>query len=214
MADEQPTIATAQNGTAQGEQRPPATEKQQPQGAQTNTALDLEKELQKIRSQAGREAAEAKRAAEQARQEAAALRQQMRAIQTRDMDEVELPKFERDEARQYAASLEQQLQQMQQQIQRERDIAQIASKTGAPREIIESAEDYADAWSRAADWLRENATTAAERKQAERAEKQAANAVDVGGGKPHNEADWDTRLSKARKSGSAVELARLLVNNK
>lgn len=212
MADESSTIATAQNGTAQGDsQRPPATETQQPQGSQ-NTAIDLEKELQRIRSQAGREAAAARQAAEQARQEAAALRQQMRAIQTKDMDEMELSKFQRDEIQQYAASLERELAATRQQVQREKDIAAIISKTGAPREIIEAAEDYGDAWSKAADWLRENATTAAERKQAERAEKQAANAVDTGGGKPHNSADWNTRFSEARKSGSALELARLLVN--
>lgn len=211
MADENGILATAQNGTAQGDsQRPPATEMQQPQGAQ-NTALDLEKELQRIRSQAGREAAEAKRAAQQAQADAAALRQQLRAIQTKDMDEMELSKFQRDETAEYARSLEMQLQQMQQQVQRERDIVTIISKTGAPREIIESAADYADAWSKAAEWLKENATTSAERKQAERAEKQAANAVDTGGGKPHNSADWNTRFSEARKSGSALELARLLV---
>lgn len=215
MADETTTIATAltEPGTAQGGQaQPPAQPGNTASTAQDKTpALDLEKELQRIRSQAGREAAAARQAAEAAQREAAALRAQMREQRLSQMDAAERPAFERDEALQYAQHLQQQLVAAQDAAQRERDIAEIVSETGAPREVLDEAQNLHDAWRRAAKWQKENATTQTERRAAELAERRAANAVDLGGGKPNTPADRVAEdFDKAMRSGDAIAYARLL----
>lgn len=214
MADETTTIATAltEPGTAQGGQaQPPAQGSSTPPESQGKPAIDLERELQRIRSQAGREAAAARQAAEAAQREAAALRAQMREQRLSQMDAAERPVFERDEALQYAQQLQQQLVAAQDAAQRERDIAEIVSETGAPREVLDEAQNLHDAWRRAAKWQKENATTQTERRAAELAERRAANAVDLGGGKPNTPADRVAEdFDKAMRSGDAIAYARLL----
>lgn len=206
MVDETTATGTASTDTStapNGQAQPPAPQGQTP-------AVDLEKELQKIRSAAGREAAAARAAAQQAAAEAAALRQQLRSIQVGGMDELEKAKFERDEAWQAAQALQAQLQTTQTLSQKERDIAELQQEYGVPRSELEEATDYADAVRRARAWEKAQRDALIEAEIAKRTRKAEANAVDIGGGKPHNSDDFGEKLKEARKTGSAYELARLL----
>ena len=185
MADEQGTIATAQNGTAQGDTTQPlATDTQQPQEAQQKPALDLEKELQRNKSQMGREAAEAKRAAQAAHERAAAAERQIRDARLANMDDLERSKFERDEAFQYAESVRRQAAADAQNLQRERDIADLMQEYGAPREAFDDATDYADAVRKGRAYEKAQREAQIEEAVAKRLQKAEANAPDLGGGRP------------------------------
>lgn len=188
MADETTTTATASDvSTAQGGQtQPPAQPGSQAQAPQATNppAVDIEKELQRIKSQMGREAAEARRAAQAAQDRAAAAERQIREQRLAGMDDLERSKFERDEAYAYARSVEQQAQVGQQNIQRERDIADLMAEYGAPREVFDEATDYTDAIKRARAYEKRNREKQIEETVTKRLQKAEANSVDLGGGAP------------------------------
>ena len=180
MALENEANGTAQldPGTAQNAQnQPPNQAETAPAStARTNPAPDVEKELQRLRSEQGRIAAAARRAEEAANQ----LRQQNRTLQMRDMSDVERLQFERDEAYQYAQSLEQQSAERAREQARQEDLQRIANETGAPLDLLQDAESPQDAWTRAIKHLK-STTPAAREAEAERSE---ANRPYLGSGAP------------------------------
>lgn len=219
MADESSTIATAsQASTAQGAEttQPPGTETQQPQAAQGRTpAPDLEKELQKLRSQMGREVAEAKRRAEAAERQAQAIAQRDREQRLNGMDDLERAQFERQEAINYAESVRQQSLAAQQAAQRERDIAELCAEYGAPREIFDEATDYADAIKRARAYEKAQRAAQVEEEVEKRTRKVEANLPDLGGGKPSTAASrHDDELKAAWKQKDAKSYVLGILNSR
>lgn len=170
--------ALTEQGTAPstGNQPPNQAETAPASTARTNPAPDVEKELQRLRSEQGRIAAAARRAEEAANQ----LRQQNRTLQMRDMSDVERIAFERDEAISYAQSLEQQRAVEAQEQARQEDLRRIAEETGAPLDLLQDAESPQDAWTRAIKHLK-STTPAARQAEQERSE---ANQVYLGSGAP------------------------------
>lgn len=214
MADENARAATASDmSTAQpGQAQPPAQGSSTPQAPQDKTpAVDLEKELQRIKSQMGREAAEARRRAEAAERQAAEATRQIREKRLSEMDELERARFERDEAFQSASYLQQQVQQQAQNAQRERDVTELMADYGAPREIFDDATDYADAVRKARAYEKAQRDAEIEERVQKRLAKAEANAPDLGGGKPHDHDSFSAKLKEAKVEVSAVKLAKLLV---
>lgn len=214
MADETTVTSTAldMSTASTGNTQPPAQGSSTPQAPQDKTpAVDLEKELQRIKSQMGREAAAARRAAEEAQARAAAAERQIREQRLSGMDELERAKFERQEAFDYASAMQQQAQQAQIARQREQDIAELMTDYGAPREIFDDAVDYADAVRKARAYEKAQRDAEIEERVQKRLAKAEANAPDLGGGKPHDHDSFSAKLKEAKGKVSAVELAKLLV---
>jgi hypothetical protein len=212
MADETNITGTAQldPATAQdGQVQPPAQAAVAAPAstAQTKPAPDVEKELQKLRSEQGRIAAQARRAEEAAAQ----LRQQNRTLQMRDMSDVERLQFERDEAYQFANATQQQLADQERERARQEDLQRIASLTGAPLESLQDAQSPHDAWERAVNHLKAT-TPAAQAQQQERTE---ANAVYLGGGAPSTpNSRHEQALRQAVADGDPIAYVRLLREGK
>ena len=214
MADENARTATAsETSTAQpGQAQPPAQPSNPASTTQDKTpALDMEKELQRIKSQMGREAAAARRAAEEAQARAAAAERQIREQRLSGMDELERAKYERDEAFQNAGYLQQQIQQQAQNAQRERDVAELMADYGAPRETFDDATDYADAVRKARAYEKAQREAQIEERVQKRLAKAEANAPDLGGGKPHDHDSFNAKLKEAKGKVSSFELAKLYV---
>jgi hypothetical protein len=148
--------------------------------AQTKPALDVEKELQRLRSEQGRIAAAARRAEEQA----AALRAQNRTLQMRDMSDVERLQFERDEAYQYAQQTQAQLQEAEaarlREEARQADLADIAEEAGVPLSELQAAQSPQEARRIAFQFIKSNASS---NREAE-AERSEANRPYLGSGAP------------------------------
>lgn len=205
MADETTTIATAsQASTAQGDSvSPPAGASDKPASPQINPA-DLEKELQKVRSQMGREVAEARRQAEEARRQAQAIAQRDREQRLSGMDDLERAQFERNEAAQHIQHLQQQLVDAQNAREREQALNNLASEYGVPREVLEEATDYRDAELRARAYEKEQLEERINAKVEERIRKAEANAPDIGGGRPSTATSrYDDELREAWKRKDA-----------
>lgn len=183
--------ATAPNST---DQTPNHTDASPVSAAQTTAQVNAEKELQRLRSQAGRELAEARRLAEQARLAAEQIRGENRQLRMRDMSDAERLQFERDEAIQFANSTNAELQAERQRIanaaQRAADMQQVSDETGIPVSELAEAESFDAAWKLGVAYMK-NKSPAAQQEQAERA---AANAPFVGGGRPNTPV---TRKDKA-----------------
>jgi len=208
MADETTTNATAlETGTAQGEQtQPPAGASNTPASPQT---ADLEKELQRVRSQMGREVAEAKRRAEAAERQAQAIAQRDREARLSQMDDVERAKFEGDEVKQYAQYLESQLRDAQNARERDAALTEISEEYGVPRDALNEATDYASAVKLARDYEKKNREKIIEEAVEKRTRKVEANAPDIGGGKPSTPASRQEetfREAARRKDGRAYIL--------
>ena len=118
----------------------------------------------------------------QYQQQAAAAAAELERQRMSGMDDLEQAQYR---AAQYEAQLRQYQQQMeynQLAYQRQADIQAIAAETGAPPELLEQAENFADAWRLATKHLKQNAETVAKTRAAELVERIEANAVDIGGG--------------------------------
>ena len=148
--------------------------------ARTNPALDVEKELQKLRSEQGRISANARRAEENAEQ----LRQQNRTLQMRDMSDVERITFERDEAYGYANSERTLRQEGEAERAREaarlEDLREIAEESGVPFSALENAQSPQEARRIAFTHIKSTTPAAREAEQ----ERTEANAVYLGSGAP------------------------------
>lgn len=219
MADEQTTIATAQNGTAQGDSNnPPATGGNTPQVSQGKPpAIDLEKELQKVKSQMGREVAAARREAEAARQQAQAIAQRDREQRLNGMDDLERTQYLSQEKDQHIGYLQQQLTNERNERDKEQAIAKLTTKYGVPREVIESATDYADAQEKAEAWRDEHLEERIAAEVEKRTRKVEANAPDLGGGTPSTASsrqDDDLRDAWKRKDAQSYVSGILKSRNK
>lgn len=144
--------------------------------AQIDPALEAKRELQRIKSEQGRIAAQARRAQEDVQR----LQAQNRELVMRDMTEVERLKFERDEAYGFANATQAQLQDQERERARQADLQQIAETTGAPVEELQDAESPQAAWAKAVDYMKRQSQPA----RAAAAERSEANAVYLGGGAP------------------------------
>jgi hypothetical protein len=163
-----------------GNQPPNQAEPAPASTARTNPAPDVEKELQRLRSEQGRIAAAARRAEEAANQ----LRQQNRTLQMRDMSDVERLQFERDEAYQYAQQTQAQLQEAEAARQREEarmaDLAEIAEEEGIPMSVLQDAQSPKEARRLAIQYIKSNLSS---NREAE-AERSEANRPYLGSGAP------------------------------
>lgn len=143
--------------------------------------------------------------------------QRLRQQQLAGMDDGERIHFEREEAIREAAYWREQAQRLQLDSARDRELGQISQRFGVPREAIEGATSKAEALELAWNYreqqqheqARQRDAESAER-QAQRAERRVANRVDTGAGKPTQAPDFEQKLAAAKKSGSALELAKLL----
>jgi hypothetical protein len=163
-----------------GNQPPNQAEPAPASTARTNPAPDVEKELQRLRSEQGRIAAQARRAEEAAQ----ALRQQNRTLQMRDMSDVERLAFERDEAMTYAQSVTAQLQETEAQRQREQarqeDLAAIAEEAGVPLDELQAAQSPQEARRIAFQFIKSTLSSTREAEQ----ERSEANRPYLGSGAP------------------------------
>lgn len=175
----QSELATAQNATVQPPDQSGATPGSTTRQANAG-ALDVEKELQRIRSETGRQLAQARREAEQARQAAEQIRLQNRALVMRDMSDVDRANFERDEAINFARQTNAEREAERQERERLADLQAIAKETGAPMEELLQAESYGQAWQMGVAHMRKQTPTA---RQAEE-DREEANAVYIGSGAP------------------------------
>jgi hypothetical protein len=182
LENEATGYALTEQGTSQNAQnQPPNQAEPAPAStARTNPAPDVEKELQRLRSEQGRIAAAARRAEEAANQ----LRQQNRTLQMRDMSDVERLAFERDEAMTYAQSVTAQLQETEAQRQREQarqeDLAAIAEEAGVPLDELQAAQSPQEARRIAFQYIKSTLSSTREAEQ----ERSEANRPYLGSGAP------------------------------
>jgi len=115
-------------------------------------------------------------------------------------------KFQLDKARQYIQDQDRARQVELEDMRRQRDIDRLASESGAPRDKIEAAETYDDAVLVALKYARTAAQKAlvAAQEQTPDPEREARNAVDVGGGRPPPPTDdWESRRLELLRAGDA-----------
>lgn len=186
MALDNEADGTAQNelATARSAQNQPPDQSGATPGSTTRQAnagaLDVEKEMQRIRSETGRQLAQARREAEQARLAAEQVRQQNRALVMRDMSDVDRALYERDEAVNFARQTNAEREAERQERERLADLQAIANETGAPMEELLQAQSYGAAWQMGVAHMRKQTPTA--RKAEE--ERDEANSVYIGSGAP------------------------------
>jgi hypothetical protein len=182
LENEATGYALTEQGTSQNAQnQPPNQAETAPAStAQTKPAPDVEKELQRLRSEQGRIAAAARRAEEAANQ----LRAQNRTLQMRDMSDVERLQFERDEAYQYAQQTQAQLQETEaarlREEARQADLADIAEEAGVPLSELQAAQSPQEARRIAFQFIKSNLSS---NREAE-AERSEANRPYLGSGAP------------------------------
>ena len=169
-------------------------EPQQPKAAEPDySKLDLTKlpQYREVQSKMEQRIARMEQEANQARQEAEKARQEAIALRRAGMDDYERAMDEKAEALQQVEYLKgtlQQRYQMEQQREQEtaamafiqKTLAEITEKTGAPKEVIDTASPDA-AWRSAVDWMRTTKQSAA---AVAAVEDEMPDPVDLGGGRP------------------------------
>ena len=193
MADEMTTnTGTAlETGTAPpegGQVQPPApTPEATPAPVpQQQTVIDVEKELQRIRSQSGREIAEAARRAQAAEQRAAEIERQFQEMRIRSAEDPDRERLavERDQAMRYAQDAQKRLEEQELIRVRWERINATAQRTGVPFDVLSQAESPEDMAAIVAQHY-QSQTEAQAKAQADKIVRRSeANAVDLGGGNP------------------------------
>ena len=205
MADETTTTGTAQDtGTAPNGSQSPADSQAAPQ------ATDLEKEIQRLRSEQGRQMAELKRQAAFAQQQAqqAELRAQQAAMA--NMDDFQKAQYRAEVAERDNMALRQQIESNMLAQQRFERISALSIKTGVPLEHLNQAETPDDLALLVAEWKEKQIDEQVKARTDKAAERAKANKVDLGGGKPH-ESDSSDEAKFKKAKGNPLELAKLLI---
>ncbi len=206
MADETTTTSTAsETSTASsGANQPPTNADGNQAQVSPSKLAELERELQRVRSQQGREAADFRRqlADQQAR---------TREVVTRNMPDEQRIVYERDEAIGFARSTQQQLEAIQLQQARTERISELSRKTGVPFEELDKAQSPDDLAELVADWKEKQLDNKVKQQVEKLSAKREANAVDLGGGGAARKdaSSVDEQFKKALASGDVRQLARL-----
>ncbi len=204
MADETTTTGTAQDtGTA-------PNGSQSPDSQAAPQATDLEKEIQRLRSEQGRQMAELKRQAAFAQQQAqqAELRAQQAAMA--NMDDFQKAQYRAEMAERENMTLRQQIESNMLAQQRFERISALSIKTGVPLEHLNQAETPDDLALLVAEWKEKQIDEQVKARTDKAAERAKANKVDLGGGKPH-ESDSSDEAKFKKAKGNPLELAKLLI---
>lgn len=208
MVDETAEDGTAQEiGTAQDSEES-TLEVVVPKKSPAIAPTDFEKELQRVRTETGRRAAEAERKAE-------ALAREVRDLKMRDMTEIERLQFERDEAINYANGAYSQLTASEQAANDARErfqrISELSRKTNVPFEELDKAQSPDDMAMIVHEWNQSLSAKQIEAEVEKTVERKAANKTIVGGGVPSTtNTRYDQALDAAFKAGDAVLYTRLL----
>lgn len=205
MADETTTTGTAQDtGTAPSGSQSPADPQAAPQ------ATDLEKELQRLRSEQGRQMAELRRQTAFAQQQAQLAEQRAEQAQLAGMDDFQKLQFRAEKAERDAMTLRQQIESNMLAQQRFERISALSIKTGVPLEHLNQAETPDDLAVLVAEWKERQIDEQVKARTDKANERAKANKVDLGGGKPHeSDSSDEAKLKKAK--GNPLELAKLLI---
>ena len=204
MADETTTTGTAsETSTA-------PNGSQSPDSQAAPQATDLEKEIQRLRSEQGRQMAELKRQAAFAQQQAqqAELRAQQAAMA--NMDDFQKAQYRAEMAERENMTLRQQIESNMLAQQRFERISALSIKTGVPLEHLNQAETPDDLAVLVADWKEKQIDEQVKQRTDKAAERAKANKVDLGGGKPH-ESDSSDEAKFKKAKGNPLELAKLLI---
>lgn len=204
MADETTTTGTAsETSTA-------LNGSQSPDSQAAPQATDLEKEIQRLRSEQGRQMAELKRQAAFAQQQAqqAELRAQQAAMA--NMDDFQKAQYRAEMAEREVMTLRQQIESNMLAQQRFERISALSIKTGVPLEHLNQAETPDDLAVLVADWKEKQIDEQVKQRTDKAAERAKANKVDLGGGKPH-ESDSSDEAKFKKAKGNPLELAKLLI---
>lgn len=204
MADETTTTGTAsETSTA-------LNGSQSPDSQAAPQATDLEKEIQRLRSEQGRQMAELKRQAAFAQQQAqqAELRAQQAAMA--NMDDFQKAQYRAEMAEREVMTLRQQIESNMLAQQRFERISALSLKTGVPLEHLNQAETPDDLAVLVADWKERQIDEQVKARTDKAAERAKANKVDLGGGKPHESEKSDDALFREAK-GDPLKLAKLLI---
>lgn len=204
MADETTTTGTAsETSTA-------LNGSQSPDSQAAPQATDLEKEIQRLRSEQGRQMAELKRQAAFAQQQAqqAELRAQQAAMA--NMDDFQKAQYRAEMAERENMTLRQQIESNMLAQQRFERISALSIKTGVPLEHLNQAETPDDLAVLVADWKEKQIDEQVKARTDKAAERAKANKVDLGGGKPH-ESDSSDEAKFKKAKGNPLELAKLLI---
>lgn len=204
MADETTTTGTA------SEMSTALNGSQSPDSQAAPQATDLEKELQKLRSEQGRQMAELRRQAAFAQQQAqqAELRAQQAAMA--NMDDFQKAQYRAEMAEREVMTLRQQIESNMLAQQRFERISALSIKTGVPLEHLNQAETPDDLAVLVADWKERQIDEQVKARTDKAAERAKANKVDLGGGKPHESEKSDDALFREAK-GDPLKLAKLLI---
>lgn len=213
MADETTTTGTAQTtGTAldgqQSANNADATTAQV--SAEAARLAELEKQLQQIRSQQGREAAALKAQAAEAQRRAQEAENRAHQVAMSNMDELQQAKYLADLNGRRVAELQAQLESQQLMQARYERISALSQKTSVPFEVLNQAETPDDLAELVANYKAQQEQQRIEEATNKRIAKKEANAVDLGGGGKKREASSiDEKFKAAIASGDVRQIARL-----
>lgn len=201
MADETTTTSTAQpTGTASdGQTQPPKNE-----GATPDKAALLEKEVQRLRSDMGRQLADARR--QQQAAETAAINATMST-----MDETQRALYRAQLAENRAQQAEAREADTSALTQRYQRISDLSQKTGVPLEELDQAQTPDDMAVIVSNYLSKKQQDAVEKRAEALAKENRDNFVDLGGGGGKRKSSTiDDQIKTARASGDVRELAKLM----
>ncbi len=219
MADETGQLGTTQNnGIAQGSQSQSATtaDATPAQVSQEATRLaELEKELQRMKSQQGREAAEAKRQAQEAQRRAAEAERRAHEAAMSNMDDYQKALYREQQKDVQIAQMAAELERrdlLQAKFER---VSQTSQETGVPVDVLMGAETPEDMAILVGRYYKGNSNKQQQDEAKAAADKAAANKVDLGGGKPNSSTTrYEQALEDAMKAKNPVEYIRLLRQGK
>lgn len=206
MADETTDTGTAQEtGTAlEGQESTPNTEGADTAKTPAAKPIDFEKELQRVRTEAGRRAAEAER-------KAAELAAQVRNLQMRDMTDVEKLQFERDEAIRYANAAHAEVEAERDLRARVERLSELSRRTNVPFEELNKAQTPDEMALVVHEWNQKLSAKQVDEAVEKSVERKSANKVVVSGGSPSTTTTrHEKALQDAQQAGDAVAYIRLL----
>lgn len=167
-------------------------------------------QFRQMQSEYQKRLADAQKAAEEARREAMESRKLAEAAYTRDMTDSERAAYDEERRYRFLEAERQALAEERNQLARMRDIMNLHRKTGAPVEVLEQASTYDEAVEISLEWATKSARQKAEAEYQAKAEKSAANRVDIGGGTARTEADeLEREYQEAKAAGDVVRMMEI-----
>jgi predicted ribosome quality control (RQC) complex YloA/Tae2 family protein len=204
--DEGDSQESAQSTADAMDGQPNGTDRRIVDSEKTKQKINLDEypEFRRFKSEYDRKLAETERRYQQM---LAQQQDQLRQRQLSEMDDYQRLEYELNEERQRAAVAYQRLQEVEVEQAKMRVLREVSAEMGVPVEAIAEAQDVADAWRLAAIKQREivaqretSQRAEAERRAAERMQKQQNNRVDLGSGAPIPTNDWERSYDQFRKA--------------